>query len=66
MKLKVMLSNAEYSEVIISGDCNKWMTAMHDEMESLEKNGTWGQEKRNLYRSKTLMRQGILLKKHCL
>ena len=35
--------NAEpssYSEVIISGDCNKWMTAMHDEMESLEKNGT--------------------------
>ena len=36
--------NAEpssYSEVIISGDCNKWMTAMHDEMESLEKNGTW-------------------------
>jgi beta-mannanase len=35
--------NAEpssYSDVIISGDCNKWMTAMHDEMESLEKNGT--------------------------
>ena len=36
--------NAEpssYSEAIISGDSNKWMTAMHDEMESLEKNGTW-------------------------
>jgi beta-mannanase len=35
--------NAEpssYSDVIISGDCNKWMTAMHDEMESLENNGT--------------------------
>ena len=36
--------NAEpssYSEAIISGYSNKWMTAMHDEMESLEKNGTW-------------------------
>jgi hypothetical protein len=36
--------NAEpysYSKAIISGDSNKWMTAMHDEMESLEKNGTW-------------------------
>lgn len=36
--------NAEpssYSEAIISSDSNKWMTAMHDEMASLEKNGTW-------------------------
>ena len=36
--------NAEpssYSEAIISGDSNKWTIAMHDEMESLEKNGTW-------------------------
>src|SRR4051812_6217014 len=32
---------SSYSEAIISGDSNKWMTAMHDEMESLEKNGTW-------------------------
>lgn len=36
--------NAEpstYSEAVTSVDSNKWMTAMHDEMESLEKNGTW-------------------------
>lgn len=36
--------NAEpstYSEDVTSVDSNKWMTAMHDEMESLEKNGTW-------------------------
>ena len=32
---------SSYSEAIISGDSKKWMTAMHDEMESLEKNGTW-------------------------
>ena len=32
---------SSYSEAIISGDSSKWMTAMHDEMESLEKNGTW-------------------------
>ncbi|GKE54392.1 retrotransposon protein, putative, ty1-copia subclass, partial [Tanacetum coccineum] len=30
-----------YSEAIISTECNKWLTAMHDEMESLDKNGTW-------------------------
>ena len=30
-----------YSEVINSTNCNNWVTAMHDEMESLEKNGTW-------------------------
>jgi hypothetical protein len=32
---------SNYSEAIISADGNNWMTAMHDEMESLEKNGTW-------------------------
>jgi hypothetical protein len=32
---------SSYSEAIISGDSNKWTIAMHDEMESLEKNGTW-------------------------
>ncbi|GJU78181.1 retrotransposon protein, putative, ty1-copia subclass [Tanacetum coccineum] len=30
-----------YTEAITSDDCNKWITAMHEEMESLEKNGTW-------------------------
>jgi hypothetical protein len=32
---------SNYSEAIISADDNNWMAAMHDEMESLEKNGTW-------------------------
>jgi hypothetical protein len=32
---------SNYSEAIISIDGNNWMAAMHDEMESLEKNGTW-------------------------
>ena len=32
---------SSYSEAINSTDCNKWITAMHDEMESLEKNDTW-------------------------
>ncbi|WVZ52949.1 hypothetical protein U9M48_003947 [Paspalum notatum var. saurae] len=32
---------SNYSEAITSADCNNWMTAMQDEMESLEKNGTW-------------------------
>ena len=31
---------SSYSEAISSTDCNKWITAMHDEMKSLEKNGT--------------------------
>jgi hypothetical protein len=31
---------SNYSEAIHSTDCNNWVTAMHDEMESLEKNGT--------------------------
>jgi hypothetical protein len=30
-----------YSEVILSIDTEKWIGAMHEEMESLEKNGTW-------------------------
>jgi hypothetical protein len=30
-----------YSEAILSTDSEKWMGAMHEEMESLEKNGTW-------------------------
>ena len=32
---------SNYFEAITSADCNNWMTAMQDEMESLEKNGTW-------------------------
>lgn len=32
---------SSYSEAIISSDVSKWVTAMHEEMESLEKNGTW-------------------------
>jgi hypothetical protein len=32
---------SNYSEAIVSTDGNNWMAAMHDEMESLEKNGTW-------------------------
>jgi len=32
---------SNYSEAITSADCNNWLTAMQDEMESLEKNGTW-------------------------
>nr|ABA93547.1 retrotransposon protein, putative, Ty1-copia subclass [Oryza sativa Japonica Group] len=36
--------NAEpstYSKAVVSDDCNRWITAMHDEMESVEKNHTW-------------------------
>jgi hypothetical protein len=29
-----------YSEAILSSDSEKWMSAMHEEMESLEKNDT--------------------------
>ena len=29
-----------YSKAITSADCNSWLTAMQDEMESIEKNGT--------------------------
>jgi hypothetical protein len=32
---------SNYSEHMTSADRNNWMTAMQDEMESLEKNGTW-------------------------
>ncbi|WVZ61696.1 hypothetical protein U9M48_011528 [Paspalum notatum var. saurae] len=32
---------SNYSEAITSADCNNWVTAMQDEMESLDKNGTW-------------------------
>ena len=35
------LEPSNYFEAITSADCNNWMTAMQDEMESLEKNGTW-------------------------
>jgi hypothetical protein len=35
------LEPSNYSEAITSANCNNWMTAMQDEMESLEKNGTW-------------------------
>jgi hypothetical protein len=30
-----------YSEAILSIDSEKWIGAMHEEMESIEKNGTW-------------------------
>ena len=30
-----------YTEATLSADSEKWMGAMHEEMESLEKNGTW-------------------------
>jgi hypothetical protein len=30
-----------YSEAILSTDSEKWMSAMHEEMESLDKNDTW-------------------------
>jgi hypothetical protein len=30
-----------YTEAIVSGDREKWMVAMQEEMQSLEKNGTW-------------------------
>ena len=26
---------------MVSGDCEKWMFAMQEEMQSLDKNGTW-------------------------
>uniref|UniRef100_J3KXJ5 Uncharacterized protein n=1 Tax=Oryza brachyantha TaxID=4533 RepID=J3KXJ5_ORYBR len=32
---------SSYSKVIVSADSNRWIAAMHDEMESLEKNQTW-------------------------
>jgi hypothetical protein len=32
---------SKYSEAITSIDCNNWMIAIHDELESHEKNGTW-------------------------
>lgn len=30
-----------YTEVVVSGDRGKWIDAMQEEMQSLEKNGTW-------------------------
>jgi hypothetical protein len=30
-----------YTEAIVSGDREKWVVAMQEEMQSLEKNGTW-------------------------
>jgi hypothetical protein len=30
-----------YSKAILSVDSEKWMGAMHEEMESFQKNGTW-------------------------
>jgi hypothetical protein len=32
---------ATYTEVVASVDHDKWISAMHEEMQSLEKNGTW-------------------------
>jgi len=49
--------NAEpsnYAEAITSADCKSWMTAMQDEMQSLEKNCTW--ELVNLPKEKKIIR----------
>ncbi len=35
------LEPSTYSEAVVSGDREKWMSAMQEEMQSLEKNGTW-------------------------
>ena len=32
---------ATCSEVVVSGDSEKWISAIQEEMQSLEKNGTW-------------------------
>ena len=32
---------ATYTEAVVSGDREKWISAMQEEMQSLEKNGTW-------------------------
>ena len=49
--------NAEpsnYAEAITSADCKSWMTAMQEEMQSLEKNCTW--ELVNLPKEKKIVR----------
>jgi hypothetical protein len=40
-EIEGIVEPSSYSEAIVSSDKNKWMTTMHDEMESLENNGTW-------------------------
>nr|AAT01387.1 putative polyprotein [Oryza sativa Japonica Group]AAT44170.1 putative polyprotein [Oryza sativa Japonica Group] len=35
------LELATYTEVVVSGDREKWISAMQEEMQSLEKNDTW-------------------------
>ncbi|KAJ9539194.1 hypothetical protein OSB04_031927 [Centaurea solstitialis] len=37
----LILEPSTYVETITSSKRDKWITAMHDEMESLENNGTW-------------------------
>ena len=32
---------ATYTKAVVSGDREKWISAMQEEMQSLEKNGTW-------------------------
>ena len=32
---------ATYTEAVVSGDHEKWISAMQEEMQSLEKNDTW-------------------------
>ncbi len=41
MEIEGNAEPSSYSEAIVSDDCNRWITAMHDEMEPLEKNRTW-------------------------
>ena len=40
-EIETSLEPSTYSEAINSTDYKNWMSAMHDEMESIEKNGTW-------------------------
>nr|AAR87163.1 putative polyprotein [Oryza sativa Japonica Group]AAU89150.1 integrase core domain containing protein [Oryza sativa Japonica Group]ABF98081.1 retrotransposon protein, putative, Ty1-copia subclass [Oryza sativa Japonica Group] len=35
------LEPATYTEAVVSGDREKWISAIQEEMQSLEKNGTW-------------------------
>ena len=35
------LEPATYIEAVVSGDREKWISTMQEEMQSLEKNGTW-------------------------
>ncbi|CAD6252655.1 unnamed protein product [Miscanthus lutarioriparius] len=46
---------ATYTEVVVSGDCEKWISAIQEEMQSLEKNGTWDVSKKEISTLKKLL-----------